>query len=224
MRLEFGKQVRCTDAVVGELADVVIDPIEKRVTHLVVRPHHRRGHAWLVPIDLADSGVEDDVISLRCTAEEVAAMPDIENFAFLRTETSLVSDPEWDVGVTDVLALPYYESAGFDYMSAAAQDVELVYDRVPKGEVEIRRASSVMTADGEYVGSVDGFLVDGGDITHFVLERGHLWGRREVTVPIGAVEKVESDTVTLGLSTDEVGALPAHRVHRWPWDRGRAET
>jgi sporulation protein YlmC with PRC-barrel domain len=135
-----------------------------------------------------------------------------------------VSDPEWDVGVTDVLALPYYESAGFDYMSAAAQDVELVYDRVPKGEVEIRRASSVMTSNGEYVGNVDGFLVDGGDITHFVLERGHLWGRREVTVPIGAVEKVESDTVTLGLSTDEVGSLPAHRVHRWPWDRGRAET
>jgi sporulation protein YlmC with PRC-barrel domain len=224
MRLEFGKQVRCTDAVIGELADVVIDPIEKRVTHVVVRPHHGGGHAWLVPIDLADSGIEDDVISLRCTRDEVAAMPDIENFAFLRTETSLVSDPEWDVGVTDVLALPYYESSGFDYMSAAAQDVELVYDRVPKGEVEIRRASSVMTSNGEYVGNVDGFLVDGGDITHFVLERGHLWGRREVTVPIGAVEKVESDTVTLGLSTDEVGSLPAHRVHRWPWDRRDAET
>jgi uncharacterized protein YrrD len=73
-----------------------------------------------------------------------------------------------------------------------------------------------MSADGDYLGDVDGFLVDDGDhITHFVLERGHLWGRREVTVPINAVASVESDVVTLSLSKDEVGALPSHRVHRW---------
>ena len=52
-------------------------------------------------------------------------------------------------------------------------------------------------------------------ISHVVLERGHLWGRREVSIPIGAVEKVETDEVVLRLSKDEVGKLPAHRVHRW---------
>jgi sporulation protein YlmC with PRC-barrel domain len=80
----------------------------------------------------------------------------------------------------------------------------------------------VITTDGHHVGDVDGFLVDDDDqITHFVLERGHLWGRREVTVPIGAVVKVESDRVTVGLSTDEIGKLPAHRVHRWPLVGGK---
>jgi hypothetical protein len=48
-----------------------------------------------------------------------------------------------------------------------------------------------------------------------VLERGHLWGRREVTVPISAVESVASDVVKLRLSKDEVGDLPSHKVHRW---------
>jgi hypothetical protein len=48
-----------------------------------------------------------------------------------------------------------------------------------------------------------------------VLERGHLWGRREVTIPIDAVETVETDKVTLRLSKDEVGALPSVHVHRW---------
>jgi hypothetical protein len=47
------------------------------------------------------------------------------------------------------------------------------------------------------------------------LERGHLWGRREVTIPIGAVAKVETDTVTLRMSREEVGELPSVRVHRW---------
>ena len=76
--------------------------------------------------------------------------------------------------------------------------------------------SIFMSADGHYIGDVDGFLVEGENhITHFVLERGHLWGRREVTVPIAAVASVESDVVELSLSKDEIGALPAHRVHRW---------
>ena len=92
----------------------------------------------------------------------------------------------------------------------------MFYDTVPKGEVEIRRASSVVTADERYAGDVDGFIVDErGDISHFVLERGHLWGRREITVPIGAVTKVESDTVTVGLSVEEIDKLPSHKVHRW---------
>jgi sporulation protein YlmC with PRC-barrel domain len=221
MRLELGRRVRCTDQTVGELADVVIDPVNRRLTHLVVKPQYGQGQARLIPIELAEPGDDDRTISLRCTAAEVREQPTVEEFAYLRLDQAAVSDPEWDVGVTRVLALPYYESAGLDgYVGAPADEVGVVYDRVPKGEVEIRRTSSVVTADGRYVGDVDGFLVDDDQITHFVLERGHLWGRKEVTVPIGAVEKLESDTVTIGLTEQELGELPSHRIHRWPWQHG----
>ena len=43
MRLELGAPVRCTDEELGELADLVIDPVMKRVTHLVVNPRHEHG-------------------------------------------------------------------------------------------------------------------------------------------------------------------------------------
>jgi sporulation protein YlmC with PRC-barrel domain len=90
------------------------------------------------------------------------------------------------------------------------------YDRVPKGEVEIRRGSSVTSVDGADLGRVDGFVVDeAGHISHVLLEHGHLWGRRVVAIPVGAVERVESDSIVLRLARDEVGALPSHRVHRW---------
>jgi hypothetical protein len=49
-----------------------------------------------------------------------------------------------------------------------------------------------------------------------VLERGHLWGRREVTIPIGAVARVETDAIDLSLTADEVSALPEVRVQRSP--------
>jgi sporulation protein YlmC with PRC-barrel domain len=212
MQIELGATVRCTDEVFGELADVVIDPVKKRVTHLVVEPREGHAEARLVPIELARGG-EPHEISLRCTVEEARRLGGVQEFAYLRIGEAVVDDPEWDVGVSDVLAMPYFE-AGLspgNYMA----DTGLVYDRIPKGEVEIRRASAVISADGDRLGHVDGFIVDDEHITHVVLERGHLWGKREIAIPIGAVASVETDAVTLNLSKDEVGALADLPLRRW---------
>ena len=217
MRLEIGNRVRCTDGVYGELADIVIDPLEKRVTHLVVQPEQGEGEARLVPIQLA-KGRDDEQreIELECTLDEAQGFESVHEAAYLRLGESPAEDPDWDVGVEDVLAMPYY--AGLDvgaYPGELDSHVTMYYDRVPKGEVEVRRASAVISADGHSLGEVDGFVVDADEhITHFVLERGHLWGRKEVTIPIGAVARVESDAVHVALSKDEVGALPAVRVGR----------
>ena len=219
MRLEIGNRVRCTDGVYGELADIVIDPLEKRVTHLVVQPQQGEGGARLVPIQQV-KGRDDEQreIELVCTLEEAQGFESVHAGAYLRLGESPAEDPDWDVGVEDVLAMPYY--AGLDddvgtYWGEPDSHVTMYYDRVPKGEVEVRRASVVISADGHSLGEVDGFVVDADEhITHFVLERGHLWGRKEVTIPIGAVAKVESDAVHVALSKDEVGALRAVRVGR----------
>ena len=48
--LQLGLPVRCTDGRVGSLSDVVIDPTERRVSHLVVEAPN--GAARLVPADL----------------------------------------------------------------------------------------------------------------------------------------------------------------------------
>ena len=219
MRLEIGNRVRCSDGVFGELADIVIDPIEKRVTHLVVRPKQDDEEARLVPVKLAKRNHDEQhEIELECTLEEAQSFEAVREAAYLRLGESPTEDPDWDVGVEDVLAMPYY--AGLDddvgaYWGDPDPHVSMYYDRVPKGEVEVRRASAVISADGHSLGEVDGFVVDADEqITHFVLERGHLWGRREVTIPIGAVAKVQTDEVHVALSKDDVGALPAVRVGR----------
>jgi sporulation protein YlmC with PRC-barrel domain len=229
MRLEIGDRVRCTDGVYGELADIVIDPLEKRVTHLVVHPEQGEGEARLVPIQLG-KGRDDEQreIELECTLDEAQGFESVHEVAFLRLGESPTEDPDWDVGVEEVLAMPYYAGLDEDPYSVdegpysvepdpfdPASRVTMDYDRVPKGEVEVRRASAVISADGHSLGEVDGFVVDADEhITHFVLQRGHLWGRKEVTIPIGAVARVESDAVHVALSKDEVGALPAVRVGR----------
>ncbi len=223
MRLEIGNRVRCTDGVYGELADIVIDPLEKRVTHLVVQPEQGEGEARLVPIQLA-KGRDDEQreIELECTLDEAQGFESVHEAAYLRLGENPAEDPDWDVGVEDVLAMPYYAGPVGPYpgeftsgVTKLPSQVTMYYDRVPKGEVEVRRQSAVISADGHSLGEVDGFVVDADEhITHFVLERGHLWGRKEVTIPIGAVARVESDAVHVALSKDEVGALPAVRVGR----------
>ena len=216
MRLEIGRRVNCTDGVYGELADIVIDPLEKRVVHLVVQPERGEG-ARLVPIQLVN-GTDDEQpeIELECTLDNAQGFESVHEAAFLRLGENPVKDPDWDVGVEDVLALPYYEGSdvGPSYSELDSR-VTMYYDRVPKGEVEVRRASAVISADGHSLGEVDGFVVNADKhITHFVLERGHLWGRKEVTIPIGALARIETDEVHIALSKDEVGALPAVHVGR----------
>lgn len=215
MRLELGSRVDCIDEEFGELVDVVVDPATRRLTHLVVEPRGGDLIARLVPIDVAQTGSgASGAVELRLTAEEVRRLPPVHEVAYLRVGDVPVDDPEWDVGIQQVLAPPYYTAYELEPMPT---DFAVMYDRIPKNDVEIRRASSVASADGHHLGHVDGFVVDPDDhITHLVLERGHLWGRREVTIPIGAVATVETDAIALSLTRDEVGALPEVRVQRLP--------
>ena len=119
MRLEIGDRVRCTDGVYGELADIVIDPLEKRVTHLVVQPEQGEGKGRLVPIQLA-KGRDDErrEIELECSLDKVQGFESVHETAYLRLGESPAEDPDWDVGVGDVLALPYY--TGLDYTGSDA--------------------------------------------------------------------------------------------------------
>src|SRR6187397_2693904 len=142
VRLELGKPIRCTDGAFGELADVIVDPTTKRVTHLVAQPHKLDGVSRLVPIELADPGEDGEGLTLGCTIDEAEQLSPVQEQAFLRLGEHPVSDPDWDVGVQDVLAMPYY--AGEYGASAGELDsYGVAYHRVPKGEVEIRRSSTV---------------------------------------------------------------------------------
>ena len=228
LRLDLGSPVHCSDGKFGELADIVIDPTTRRVTHLVVQPHNRHDLARLVAIDLAQGrqgsqGDGSQGISLERTVAEINQLEPLLKSAYLRLGEFPVEDPEWEIGIEEVFALPYYGSlatGGLESgMGPADYDPHLTlsYDRIPKDKVEIRRESAVTSADGDSLGHVDGFVVDDQEqIAHLVLRHGHLWGKREIAIPIGAVARFDNDEVMLSLSTDQVGALKPISVQRWP--------
>ena len=208
MKLELGTLIRCADGATRELVDVVIDSSSSRVTHLVIRPAQHAEDARLVPISLASRAEDgESEISLNCGAADLERFDPVHKFEILRAGERPNEDPKWDVGVEDIVVAPNYAPTAFgDYGGSLDSDVTISYDRVPKGEIELRHASSVYSADGHHLGSVDAVVVDDGDrLTHLLLERGHLWWKREVALPADAISKFESDMLTLGLTKRELG-------------------
>jgi hypothetical protein len=207
MKLDFGSRVRCSDGAERELADLVVDAPAKRVTHLVVEPKGHREDARLVPVELAQD--EADGIALSCTSEVLDGFEPVREFAYLPAGQRPEEDDKWGIGVEDVLVAPTY--APLDPTEAEFDpNVSVVYDRVPKGEVELRASSDVYSADEHHLGCVHGLDVgDSGAIQALALLRGHLWWKREIAVPADALEKLETDIVTLGIDKSGLGGLPS---------------
>jgi sporulation protein YlmC with PRC-barrel domain len=215
----IGSEVACSDGVCGDLRRVVIDPVARAITHLVVEPKHRRRAGHLVPIDLVDStGTQ---IRLRCTKSEFHALEDAEETEFVAGASG-----QWGYEQEQMLSLPYFGlgmgamggvgglgGAGMGGMGRGmgigrSGAHSIAYDHVPVGEVEVRRGEHVHATDGA-IGRVQGLVIDLSDhhVTHVLLDEGHLWGEKRVAIPIKAVTRV-GDGVRLSLTKDEVRDLP----------------
>ncbi len=51
-------------------------------------------------------------------------------------------------------------------------------------------------------------------LTHLVLREGHLWGKKDVTVPLSVIESIDTDTVYLNADKKTVETYPSVKVKR----------
>ena len=216
MQLSFGRSVNCKDGSFGKLADVVVDPATMRLTHLITSPPDAEPR--LIPIELADTAGDGPDVALRCTLAATEELASVREYRDLQSTEETPDDKDWDLGVEHVFTLPYDGGGGSGSAptTASRHRMNVSYDRVPKGSAELGRRASIVTADGDYLGGVQGFhLDDAGQITEVVLDESHFWSRCEITIPVDAVQTLETDTVTVRLSAAEIAELPSTRVRRW---------
>jgi sporulation protein YlmC with PRC-barrel domain len=207
----IGAEVSCTDGVCGEVSRVVVDPVARAVTHLVVEPEHRRGPGRLVPLDLVDAGPAQ--IRLHCTLEEFGQLDAAEETRFLPGSNGYGA-----YGPEQALFWPYYglgigggraDGLGTGMgVAVGSLSPTVTEDIVPPGEVEVRRGEHVHATDGD-IGQVQGLVIDPRDhhMTHVLLQEGHLWGRKEVAIPMSAVAGVD-DGIRLSITKQQVQDLP----------------
>jgi sporulation protein YlmC with PRC-barrel domain len=249
-QFEIGSEVLCSEGACGEVRRVVVNPVAKALTHLVVDPRFGTGTGRLVPVELVDSSGKE--IHLNCTMAEFHALEEAEETHFVQGAPG-----QWGYGQGQMLSLPLFAlgagmrgmggmgglgmggmgmggmgmggmgmggmgigglgmggvgmgmgmgGIGMRGMGMSSQVTR--EDRVPEGDVEVRRGERVHATDGE-IGRVHGFVIDPDDhhLTHVLLDEGHLWGKRTIAIPISAVKDV-SDGVCLSITKAEVGDLP----------------
>ena len=214
MQLRLGTHVRCEGEVVGEVADVVIEPAARR--RIIVVETSEREAARLGAC--AERGSERR--GRRSVARGPSSTGSIDRrVRFVRLDEIPEPTDDADVGVVETaISMPSIGSTEFgDFAGEYGSSIGLAYHRIPKGEAEVRRASPVTSPTQHEIGYACGFVFDDLRVTHVVLERGHLWGTRDITIPIDGVEKIETDGLTLSLTKDEVAALPAVRLHHLPF-------
>lgn len=195
----IGADASCVDGVCGKVSGVVVDPVARAVTHLVVEPKHRQGAGRLVPLDLVEVTTGD--IRLRCTLAELEHLDHAEETQFRPGSTGFQGYPQ-----DAVRELAYYGLGALG--TGFGPDQTVTYDTVPLGEVDVRRGDQVFATDGS-IGRVQGLVVDprSRHVTHVLLQEGHLWGSKEVAIPIGTVTVLD-DGIQLNITKQQVQDLP----------------
>jgi hypothetical protein len=200
----IGDPVLCSDGAIGELRRVVVEPIARVLTHLVIELAQQPGSGRLVPIDLVD--VAAPGIELRCGSAEFEVLETAEQFECCPGATGAQYD-----GQDQQLLWPYYGLAepAVTSLGMPIGPPPTTYDRVPRGDVELGRDEHVHATDGA-IGRVRGLSIDLRDrrVTHVLLDEGHLWGHKRVAIPIQAVTTVEGG-VQIDLTKRAVRELPA---------------
>jgi sporulation protein YlmC with PRC-barrel domain len=201
----IGADATCSDGPCGQVTRVVVNPVAEAVTHLVVEPKHPHGLSRLVPLDLVEGGPHE--IRLRCTRAEFEHLDSAEESQF---SPDLGGYSAYGPG--EVLTWPYYGlggGAGFGVGSGVDGPSVITEDAVPPGEVSVSRGDPVYATDGP-IGRVQGLVIDprSHHVTHVLLQEGHLWGRKDVAIPIGSVKRSD-EGITLNITKEQVKNLPS---------------
>lgn len=190
--LTLSAPVFATDALVGRIEHVVIDPSHGRAISLVVREEALPGALRLVP-------------------EKYVAASDAKG-------VHLSIDAAKMAGLREYVTTEYYPPSFFLHLAArehcrlplAPSGWTVERPATPQGAVALSGHEPVHATDGK-VGRLDGVLTEAhtGRVVTLLLRQGHLWGAREVAIPAGLVAAYEDGVVRLSVDTAAVAALPA---------------
>jgi sporulation protein YlmC with PRC-barrel domain len=187
-------RVECVDGPCGQCLTLIVDPGTHQVTHLAIedetlpyKPYQR-----LVPMDQV-AETSPGLIQLRCSRDEVANMEPFIHTHYIRKTELGYSVFQGGEGPPDG------SEVGASYSTYEEE-------MIPEGAVAIRPDMEVEASDG-HAGTVGDLVVDPqtAEVTHFVVREGHLWGKKEVSLPLAAVDHVAGHTVYLKLDKRAMG-------------------
>ena len=190
MDMHLNAHVECLDGRVGRLENIILNPKTERVTYLVVRGNDLQNTERLVPERLVKEATHDTVF-LSINKKKFEGMKN-----FIQEEY-----------IPSNITLYMAEQTGWNVGTPAAVFVE--HEAVPAGGLIVHKGAKVFAKDG-HAGKVDDFLVEKktGRITHLILLEGHLWGKKDISIPVNQIDRYEDGNIFLTIDKSGVEALP----------------
>jgi sporulation protein YlmC with PRC-barrel domain len=209
MELPVKTQVECKDGVCGQSVCVVMDPIDDKVTHVVVQEDEAPHNEYMVPVHLTSRTIAGTLL-LSINKAQLKGMTLFKRTKYIAERMPEIGSPSGGILVN--MGSMYY----WPHVTPERRmEVPVVEYNVPEGEITLERGTRVEATDGN-VGQVDELVLSNTNkkITHLVMREGHLWGRKEVVIPVSAIKKVNGDKVFLNLNKNQIEKLPAFPVKR----------
>lgn len=205
MDIPLNVDVYGPDGRIGQSTRIIINPISQAVTHVVVRDEGTPHTEYLVAVKHIEES-DTDMIRLDCSSKQLAGMETFQDVEFLPTNVphyAILASPG------SAYAWPYVT------VQSEARFVEVVHRHIPPYERNIRRGVHVHAKDGR-VGQVDELVVDKSTyhLTHLVLREGHLWGQKDVMIPVDAIDDISENDIYLKLDKHRIAELPTFPLHR----------
>ncbi len=199
--LPLDAKINSNDGHAGQSVAVTFNQESRAVSHIIVEDNN--GHERLVPLSLVARSSHDE-ISLNSSEDALRSLPLFKVTEYVERAPQQSGDwaeeeGEWE----DSVDVSSFERTDEPF------GMPVIVERVPEGEVTLRRGTEIEATDG-HVGHVEMLIIepDSGQITHFVLKKGHLWGKKEVMVPLTAVSSFDYETVYLNVDKETVKNFP----------------
>jgi hypothetical protein len=195
--------VVASDGEVGRIDGVIVSPETGEVGGFIVRAALQLGHDLLIPVEAVGDATED-LIRLRCTIDDLRALPPLNQHNFTRPS------PEWPLPAGHDAASVLVRRSGppvRDGLQSTRPEQPVDLSR----DVKLRPGQTVVNAHGE-VGPLDLVLVDAttGQVSCLVVRLGGLAGQGTL-VPPDLISGVRGAEIVLDATPEQLAQLPEYR-------------
>ena len=201
MHISLNAKVDCTDGHAGQTTCVIINPVTRQLTHIIVAEKGSTHMKRLVPLELIKNG-NSGHIQLSCTTPQLATLRPFLEMEYPRNGALYFS----------------FEADKFHswpYESSIQMPVPPQLEQISPEELAIHQDSPVETLNGR-IGKVKAFLVNptNKELTAIAIQAGYFWQKQDITLPISQVDHFEKDLVFLKLDKQHLKRLAAIQAQR----------
>jgi uncharacterized protein YrrD len=205
LRINEGADVYTDDGErVGSVDRVVVDPLTKDVSHIVVRKGFLFPEDKVIPVQLIATANEQRAV-LEPDATVAELPPFIESHYL-----PLPDDYYQSRGGRIAGPLMFYTPYAFNTPVLPAA-IPVARDRnIPERTVALEAGAPVTSTDGDYIGRFEEILMtESGIATYLVLETGR-HGHHRKAIPMNWIDAVDDESIRVGVPRRLVNSIPEY--------------